>query len=99
MADDKFHAIANELVGNRNALLGIGNVVALFDFDLLPENTARLVEVLGGLADAVLRGDLALGAADVMNDHRAALGGQPARHSLAEAFSPAGACDDRDFSA
>ena len=34
-------AVADELVGDRNALLGIGDVVALLDLDLLAENAAR----------------------------------------------------------
>ena len=53
MADHELDAVADELVGDRDALLGIGNVVALLDLDLLAENAAGLVEVLGGLADAV----------------------------------------------
>ena len=53
MADDEFDAVADELVGDRDALLGIGDVVALLDLDLLAENAAGLVEVLGGLRDAV----------------------------------------------
>ena len=53
MADHELYAVADELVGDRNALLGIGHVVAWLDRDLLPENTAGLVDVLGGLVDAL----------------------------------------------
>ena len=53
MADDELDAVADELVGDRNALLGIGNVVALLDVDFLAENAASLVEVLGRLTDAL----------------------------------------------
>ena len=52
MADDELDAVADELVGDRDALLGIGDVVALLDVDFLAENAA-LVEVLGRLRDAV----------------------------------------------
>ena len=53
VADDEFDAVADEFVGDRDALLGIGNVVALLDVDLLAEDAAGLVEVVRRLADAV----------------------------------------------
>ncbi len=70
MADDEFDAVADELVGDRNALLGIGDVVALLDLDLLAENAAGLVDVLGRLADALcqLRAERGVGAGDRAGD-------------------------------
>ena len=53
MADHELDAVADEFVGHRHALLGVGNVVAHFDFDLLPQNAAGLVDVFGGLLDAL----------------------------------------------
>ena len=53
MADHELDAVADELVRHRHALLGVGNVVAHFDFDLLPQNAAGLVDVFGGLLDAL----------------------------------------------
>ena len=53
MADDEMNAVADEFVGDRDALLGIGDVVALLDRDLLAEDAARLVEVIGRLTDAL----------------------------------------------
>ena len=49
VADDELDAVADEFVGDRHALLGIGDVVADFDLDLLPQNSAGLVDVFGGL--------------------------------------------------
>ena len=46
MADHVLHAVADELVGDRHALLGIGDIVALLEVDLLAEDAARLVDVL-----------------------------------------------------
>ena len=54
MADHELDAVAGEIVGDRDALLGIGDVVAVVDRDLLAENAAGLVDVGGGLIDAVL---------------------------------------------
>jgi hypothetical protein len=45
VADHEFHAIGNELVGNRNALLGIGDVVADRHLDLLAIDAAGGVDV------------------------------------------------------
>ncbi len=54
MADDEFDAVAGKLVGDRDALLGIGDVVAELDSDLLTENAAGGIDVGGRLFDAVL---------------------------------------------
>src|SRR5712691_850627 len=54
MADDEFHAVAHELVGDRNTFLRIGAVVADEDLDFLPENAAGGVDVLDRLLGAVL---------------------------------------------
>src|SRR5712692_7323935 len=54
MADDEFHAVAHELVGNRHAFLRIGAIVADEDLDFLPENAAGGVDVLDRLLGAVL---------------------------------------------
>ena len=70
VADHEFDAVADEFIGDRNALLGIGNVVALFDFDFLAENAAGLVDVFGGLRDAIgqLRAERGVGAGDRAGD-------------------------------
>src|SRR5450432_2593360 len=56
MADDELDAVANEFIGDRDALFRVGNVVALLNFNLLAENAALGVKVGGGLLDA--RGEL-----------------------------------------
>ncbi len=53
MADHELDAVADEFVGHRHALLRIGDVVADFDFDLLPQDSAGLVDVFGGLLHAL----------------------------------------------
>ena len=53
MADDELDAVADELVGDRDALLRIRDVVALLKDELLAENAARLVDVVDGLLRAV----------------------------------------------
>ena len=70
VADDELDAVADELVGDRDALLGIGNVVALLELDLLAENAASLVEVLNRLSDAVgqLRAERGVRAGDRAGD-------------------------------
>ena len=55
VADDELDAVADELVGDRHALLGIGHVVALLEGDLLAEDAAGLVDVVNGLLRAVAR--------------------------------------------
>ena len=54
MADDELDAVAGELVGDRHALLGIGDVVAVADGDLLAVDAAGGIDVVGGLLGAVL---------------------------------------------
>jgi hypothetical protein len=70
VADDEVDAVADELVGDRDALLGIGNVVALLELDFLAENAASLVEVLNRLSDAVgqLRAERGVRAGDRAGD-------------------------------
>ena len=51
---DEFDAVADELVGDRDALLGIGHVVADDERDLLAEDAAGGVDVLDRLLGAVL---------------------------------------------
>ena len=53
MPDDELDAVADEFVGDRHALLGIGHVVARLDLDLLPQNAAGLVDVFDRLLDAL----------------------------------------------
>ena len=53
MADDELDPIADELIGDRNSLLRIGNVVALLKGDLLAKDAAGLVDVLDRLLGAV----------------------------------------------
>ena len=45
MADDELYAVSNEFVGDRNALLRVGHVVAEHNFDLFPVDTASGVDV------------------------------------------------------
>ena len=54
MSDDELDAVADELVGDRNAFLRVGAVVANRDGDLLTEDAAGGVDVLDRLFDAVL---------------------------------------------
>ena len=54
VANDEFYTVAGKIVGDGDALLGIRYVVAVFHRDLLAENAACLVEIGGGLVDAVL---------------------------------------------
>ena len=85
VTDHEFDAVADELVGDRNALLGIGDVVALFDFDFLAEDAARLVDVLSRLRDAVgqLRAERSVRAGDRAGDAELDLGARGARESQA----------------
>ena len=70
MADDELDAVADEFVGDRHALLRIGNVVAELDLDLLPENPACLIDVFDGLLDALgqLRPEGRVGSGDRSGD-------------------------------
>src|SRR4029453_101112 len=54
MADDEFHAVADELIRTRAPSLRIGAIVAEENLDLLSENAARGVDVFDRLLDAVL---------------------------------------------
>ena len=53
MPDDELDAVADELVGDRHALLGIGHVVALLEGDLLAEDAAGLVDIVDRLLRAL----------------------------------------------
>ena len=70
MADDELDPVADELVGDRHALLRVGDVVARLDFELLPQNAARLVDVFGRLLDALgqLRPERRVGPGDRPRD-------------------------------
>ena len=50
MADNELDAVSNELVGDRNALLRIGNVIAERQLDLLAVDAAGSIDVGGGLS-------------------------------------------------
>src|SRR5262249_56790103 len=52
--DDECDAAADELVGDRNAFLRIGAIVADETLDFLSQNAAGSVDVLHRLLDAVL---------------------------------------------
>src|SRR5262249_53156887 len=54
VADDEFDAIADELVGDRDAFFRIGAVVADENLDFLSQNAAGGVDVLDRLLDSVL---------------------------------------------
>ena len=81
MADDELDAVADELVGDRNALLGIGDVVALLERDLLAEDAAGLVDVVDRLLRAVdkLRAEGGVRAGDRAGDAHLDLGAGGAR--------------------
>src|SRR5580698_2383376 len=49
VADDELHAVAGKFVGDRDALLGIGNIIAVFDRYLLAEYAARRIDIGDGL--------------------------------------------------
>ncbi len=54
VADDEFHAVGREFVGDRHAFLRIAAVVADAELDLLAEDAARRVDVIDRLLDALL---------------------------------------------
>src|SRR5262249_1740619 len=54
MADHELHAVADELVGDRDAFFRIGAIVADEKLNLLSENAAGGVDVLDRLLDPVL---------------------------------------------
>ena len=53
MADHELDAVADELVGDRNALLRIRHVVGRLHLELLAENAAGLVDILDRLLDTL----------------------------------------------
>jgi hypothetical protein len=53
VANHELDAIADEFVGHRHPLLGVGDVVADLNLDLLPQDSAGLVDVFGGLLHAL----------------------------------------------
>ena len=55
MTDHESHAIADELVGHRTALLGVAGVVADFQVDLLAKDAACGVDVEHRLLGAILQ--------------------------------------------
>ena len=54
MTDDEFYAVADEFVGDRNALFGIGAVIADVQLDLLAEDAAGGIDVFDRLLGPVL---------------------------------------------
>ena len=54
MTDDEFYAVADEFVGDRDALFGIGTVIADVQLDLLAEDAARGIDVFDRLLGPVL---------------------------------------------
>jgi hypothetical protein len=52
VADDELHAVTREPVGDRDAFLGVGAVVADADRELLAEDTTSRVDVGDRLLDA-----------------------------------------------
>ena len=81
VADDELHAVADELVGDRNAFLGIGAVVADATRDLLAEDAAGGVDVGDRLLGAVLelRAEGGAAAGDRAGDAHLDLGRRGAR--------------------
>ena len=55
MTDHELDAVSDELVGDRDALLRIGDVVADDEHDLLAVDAAGRVDVGGGLLGALLQ--------------------------------------------
>ena len=55
MADDILDAVGDELVGDRDALLRIRDVVTDFELDLLAVDAARRVDIGGSLLGALLQ--------------------------------------------
>src|ERR1700674_2833823 len=53
MPDDECDPVADELVGDRHALLRVGHVVARLELELLAQDAASLVDVLDRLPDAL----------------------------------------------
>src|SRR5262245_33401348 len=55
VADHELDAVADKLVGDGHALLGIGDVIAEYKLDLLPVDAALGIEVGGSLFGPVLQ--------------------------------------------
>ena len=81
VADHPLDAVADELVGDRHALLGIGNVVADLEGDLLAQNAALGVDVFHRLLGALLqlRPEGRVGAGDGTGDAELDVGMSRAR--------------------
>ena len=81
MTDNELDAIADELVGDRNALLRIGHVVALLEGDLLAEDAAGLVDVVDRLLrpHSQLRAERGVWPGDRSRDAHLDLGARSAR--------------------
>jgi len=70
VSDDEFDAIADELVGDRHALLRIRHIVGGLDLELLAENAARFVDILDRLLHTLseLRAESSVRAGDRSRD-------------------------------
>jgi hypothetical protein len=55
VTNNEFHAIGNELVGNRNTLLWIGSIVTKNDFDLFTIDATGSIDVSSSLFSALLK--------------------------------------------
>ena len=103
MADDEGDLIADEFIGDRDALLWIGGVVADFDADLLAENAARRVDVGDGLfrAHADLRAECRVRTRDWHADAEPDFGGGCAAKAQcgqkADRYAPEGEAFHRTF--
>jgi hypothetical protein len=78
VADHEFDSVAGKVVGDGNALLGIGNVVAKADSQFLTENAAGGIDVCHGLFDAILhlRARSGIRSSDRTSDAKFDLGGR-----------------------
>src|SRR5262249_61211111 len=87
VADDEFHAVADELVGDRDAFFRIGAIVADENLDLLAKNAAGGVDVCDRLLDSVLelRAEGGAAAGDRSGDPKLDLRRSAVRESKAEA--------------
>ena len=54
MADDELHPVGGKIIGDRDALFRIGDIVAELDGQLLAQYAAGSVDIGGCLFDAVL---------------------------------------------
>src|SRR5215208_3668777 len=66
MPNDEFYAFAGEIVGDRNTLFGIGDVIAVRHHDFLSEDATCFIDIGNGLLGAVLelRAERCIGASD-----------------------------------